>query len=77
MRALYPARLVDAERRAQDLPDDQRQRTIEQLRRAHALIGSTDNRERMFPALDHREPRRQARIASVSQARRGLSDRRY
>ena len=33
---------ADAERRAQDLPDDQRERTIERLRRARALIGSTD-----------------------------------
>ena len=36
----------DAERRAQDLPDEQRERTIERLRRARALIGSTDALER-------------------------------
>lgn len=33
---------IDAERRAQDLPDDRRERTIERLRRARGLIGSTD-----------------------------------
>ena len=33
---------ADAERRAQDLPDEERERTIERLRRARALIGSTD-----------------------------------
>ena len=33
---------ADAERRAQDLPDEERERTIERLRRASALIGSTD-----------------------------------
>lgn len=37
---------ADAERRAQDLPDDQRERTSERLRRARALIGSTDVLER-------------------------------
>jgi len=37
---------ADAERRARDLPDDQRARTIERLRRAHALIGSPDALER-------------------------------
>ena len=33
---------ADAERRAQDLPDEQRERKIERLRQARALIGSTD-----------------------------------
>lgn len=33
---------ADAERRAQDLPDEQREHIIERLRRARALIGSTD-----------------------------------
>lgn len=33
---------IDAERRAQDLPGDRRERTIERLRRARGLIGSTD-----------------------------------
>ncbi|MEY6432964.1 hypothetical protein ABC977_11155 [Thioalkalicoccus limnaeus] len=37
---------ADAERRAQDLPDEQRERTKERLRRARALIGSTDALER-------------------------------
>ena len=37
---------ADAERRAQDLPDEQRERTIERLRRARALIGGTDALER-------------------------------
>lgn len=37
---------ADAERRAQDLPDEERARTIERLRRARALIGSTDALER-------------------------------
>jgi hypothetical protein len=37
---------ADAERRAQDLPDERRERTIERLRRARALIGSTDALER-------------------------------
>jgi len=37
---------ADAERRAQNLPDEQRERTIERLRRARALIGSTDALER-------------------------------
>lgn len=37
---------ADAARRAQDLPDEQRERTIERLRRARALIGSTDALER-------------------------------
>ncbi len=37
---------ADAERRAQDLPDEQRERTIERLRRARALTGSTDALER-------------------------------
>ena len=37
---------ADAERRAQDLPDEQREPTIERLRRARALIGSTDALER-------------------------------
>jgi hypothetical protein len=34
-------------RRAQDLPGDQRGRKIERLRRARALIGSTDALERL------------------------------
>lgn len=33
---------ADAERRAQDLPEEQRERTIERRRRARALIGTTD-----------------------------------
>ncbi|MGE0371005.1 MAG: hypothetical protein AB7Q01_03855 [Gammaproteobacteria bacterium] len=37
---------TDAERRAQDLPDEQRERTKARLRRARALIGSTDALER-------------------------------
>jgi len=37
---------TDAERRAQDLPDDQRKRTVERLRRARALIGSINALER-------------------------------
>ena len=37
---------ADAERRAQDLPDEERERTIERLRRARVLIGSTDALER-------------------------------
>lgn len=37
---------ADAERRAQDLPDEERERTIERLRRARALIGSTHALER-------------------------------
>ena len=37
---------ADAERRARDLPDKQRERTIERLRLAHTLIGSTDALER-------------------------------
>lgn len=37
---------ADAERRAQDLPDEERERTIERLRRGRALIGSTDALER-------------------------------
>ena len=37
---------ADAERSAQDLPDEQRERTIERLRRARALIGGTDALER-------------------------------
>ena len=37
---------ADAERRAQDLPDDQRERTIERLRKARGLVGSTDALER-------------------------------
>jgi hypothetical protein len=37
---------ADAERRAQDLPDEQPERKIERLRRARALIGSTDALER-------------------------------
>ena len=37
---------ADAERRARDLPDEQRERTIERLRQARALIGSTDALER-------------------------------
>jgi len=37
---------ADAERSAQNLPDEQRERTIERLRRARALIGSTDALER-------------------------------
>jgi hypothetical protein len=46
VRALYPARLVDAERRAQDLSDDQRERTIERLRRERDLMVSTEALER-------------------------------
>ena len=42
VQALFPARLVDTERRAQDLPNDQRERTIERLRREHDLMVSTD-----------------------------------
>jgi hypothetical protein len=38
--------LVDAKRRAQDLPDEERERTIERLRRSRALIVSTDALER-------------------------------
>jgi predicted metal-dependent hydrolase len=37
---------ADAEQRAQDLPDEQRERTIERLLQARALIGSTDALER-------------------------------
>ena len=37
---------ADAERRAHDLPGDLRKRTIERLRRARGLIGSTDALER-------------------------------
>lgn len=37
---------ADAERMAQDLPDEQREHTIERLRQARALIGSTDALER-------------------------------
>ena len=37
---------ADAERRAKDSPGEQRERTIERLRRARALIGSTDVLER-------------------------------
>lgn len=37
---------ADAERRAQDLPDEERERTIERLRGARVLIGSTDALER-------------------------------
>ena len=37
---------ADAERRARDLPDGQKERTIERLRHARALIGSTDALER-------------------------------
>jgi len=37
---------ADAERRAQDLPDEQRERTIERIRRVRALIGSTHALER-------------------------------
>jgi len=33
---------ADAERRARDLPDEQKERKIEQLRQARALVGSTD-----------------------------------
>jgi hypothetical protein len=42
---------ADAERRAQnrDLPDEQRERTIERLRQARALIGSTDALDRFDP----------------------------
>ena len=36
----------DAERRARDLPDGQNERSIERLRQARALIGSTDALER-------------------------------
>jgi hypothetical protein len=32
---------ANAERRAQDLPDEERERTLERLRRARARIGST------------------------------------
>lgn len=38
--------LADAECRAQDLPDKQRERTIEWLRQARTLVGSTDALER-------------------------------
>ena len=38
---------TDAERRAQDLLDEQRERTIERFRRVGALIGSTDALERL------------------------------
>ena len=37
---------ADAERRARDLPDEQRERIMKRLRLAHALIGSTDALER-------------------------------
>ncbi len=37
---------ADAEHRAQDLPDEERERTIERLRRARVLVGSTDALER-------------------------------
>lgn len=37
---------ADAERRAQDLPDEERERTRERLQRARALTGSTDALER-------------------------------
>lgn len=37
---------ADAERRALDLPDEQREHTMDRLRRARALIGSTDALER-------------------------------
>jgi hypothetical protein len=37
---------ADAERRARDLPDEQKERKIEQLRQARALVGSTDALER-------------------------------
>ena len=37
---------ADAECRARDLPDGQKERTIERLRQARALVGSTDALER-------------------------------
>jgi hypothetical protein len=37
---------ADAERRARNLPDEQKERTIERLRQARALVGSTDPLER-------------------------------
>ncbi|MFL7791169.1 MAG: hypothetical protein AB8I69_03435 [Anaerolineae bacterium] len=37
---------AEPERRARDLPDEQRERTIERLRQARVLIGSTDALER-------------------------------
>ena len=37
---------ADAERRARDLPDEQKERKIKQLRQARALVGSTDALER-------------------------------
>ena len=40
------AEAEDAERRARDLPDEQKERKIEQLRQARALVGSTDALER-------------------------------
>jgi hemerythrin-like domain-containing protein len=42
---------LTAKRRAQDLPEEQRERTIERLRRARALIGSTDM---LFPAMEEK-----------------------
>ena len=39
--------VADAECRAQDLPDEQRERTIERPRQARALVGSTDALERL------------------------------
>lgn len=47
---------ADAERRAQDLPCDQSERTIERPQRARPLVGSTDAPER-FDALRAPEER--------------------
>ena len=38
--------LADAECRAQDLPDKQRERTMKRLRQARGLVGSIDALER-------------------------------
>jgi len=53
---------ADAERRAQDLPDEQRERTVERHRRARALIGSTDALERfnVWRAPEERQNRPEA-----------------
>ena len=42
----HEAFFADAERRAQDLPEEERESTTERLLRARALIGSTDALER-------------------------------
>ena len=47
---------ADAECRAQDLPDEQRERTIERLRQARPPVGSTDALER-FDAWRTQEER--------------------